>query len=656
MLDRFKGMRIRTISALVAALLLVVGAVVVATSLVTLNELDRISRTWERYENDAATKTAILNDLHGALGFGGMIHQFKNFVLRKDRLRLVDIQSNLLRIVVALTAYRTLDLGAAEQAALTKLNHVLTEYDDAVAVAERMASMGATSSQIDAAVKIDDEPALAALAALNQAMQATHITGEQMVDKSVSRATDVVSLSTAAIAALLAILILSFFWFTRSRLLKPMAQLAKAMERLAEGDEETEIPWVERRDEFGGMASSVQVFKQNMAENRRREKQRRQSQKMEAVGQLTGGVAHDFNNLLTVVQGNLEFLAEDETDARKRKCIDAASLAASRGAELTQRLLAFSRQASLSPQGIDPTRLLSGLTDMLRRTLDASIAIESHVGGGQWWPLADANQLENALLNLALNARDAMPDGGTLTFAVNNVTLDENVAAEKQDTKPGNYVAVSVADNGLGMAPDVLERVFEPFFTTKEVGAGSGLGLSMVYGFVRQSNGYLEIDSAVGRGTIVTLCLPRAEEASPAGERRRAPTHEPKGKGETILVVEDEPAVRELVVGMLTGLGYRTIEAEDGKSALDIIDARPDIALLFTDVVLPRGLSGPEIAREARRRRPGLNVIFTSGYTKREIGRADGFGESHVLIQKPYRRADLAQHLNVALEHDYELS
>ena len=651
MLDRVKAVRIRTISTLVAALLLVVGAAVVATSLVTLNELDRISQTWERFENDAANKAAILNDLRGALGYGGMIHQFKNFVLRKDRLRVVDIQSNLLRVVVALTAYRTLDLSATEKAALSELNRVLTEYADAVAVAERMASVGATSAEIDAAVMIDDRPALAALAVLNDEMQATHKTGEQMVGKSVSRAKDVVSLSTPVIAALLAILILSFFWFTRSRLLKPMAQLAKAMERLAEGDEETEIPWVERGDEFGGMASSVQVFKESMAENKRLEKQRRQSQKMEAVGQLTGGVAHDFNNLLTVVQGNLEFLAEDESDARKRKCINAASIAASRGAELTQRLLAFSRQASLSPRGIDPRRLLSGLTDMLRRTLDASIAIESDVGGGQWWPLADPNQLENALLNLALNARDAMPDGGTLTFAVDNMTLDEHAAAKKRGAKPGDYVTVSISDNGVGMAPSILERVFDPFFTTKEVGEGSGLGLSMVYGFVKQSNGYLELDSEVGRGTTVTLYLPRADETPSAGERRGEPKLQPHGKGETILVVEDDPAVRELVVGMLTGLGYRTIEAEDGKSALDIIDARPDIALLFTDVVLPRGLSGPEIAREARRRRPGLNVIFTSGYMKRETGRADGFGESHVLIQKPYRKADLARQLNAALEH-----
>jgi len=389
----------------------------------------------------------------------------------------------------------------------------------------------------------------------------------------------------------------------------------------------------------------------DLTERRAAEERLRQTQKMEAVGQLTGGIAHDFNNLLMVISGNIEALqrrlprgAEDNL----RQLTDAALRGTTRAALLTHQLLAFSRRQPLEPKEISVNTLITSISEMLRRTLGESILIETVLGGGLWPTFVDSNQLESALLNLAVNARDAMPDGGRLTIEAANVYLDEEYSAIAE-VAPGRYVGIFVSDTGIGMTPEVIAKAFDPFFTTKEVGQGTGLGLSQVHGFIKQSGGHVKIYSEVGAGTTIKLYLPRYF-SSDTTETQPAAVPAPQGKGETILVVEDEADVRSFIIEMLRELGYRVIEAPDGPTGLRLLDAHREIDLLFTDVGLPGGLNGRQLAEEAQRRKASLRVLFMSGYARNAIvhhGRLDPGVE---LLLKPFTYQGLAAKIRHVLD------
>jgi PAS domain S-box-containing protein len=373
-----------------------------------------------------------------------------------------------------------------------------------------------------------------------------------------------------------------------------------------------------------------------------------QAQKMDAVGQLTGGVAHDFNNLLTVIIGALD-LDPQHIPAAMRPALEQALRAAERGAALTHRLLAFSRQQMLVTRSVDFNRLIGDMDELLRRTLGEHVEIDLKLAANLWPALADSGQVENSLLNLAINARDAMPEGGKLTIETSNVHLDEDYASSNAEVTSGDYVMMAVTDTGTGMPPDVLAHVFEPFFTTKEIGKGTGLGLSMIYGFAKQSGGHAKIYSEIGHGTTVRLYLPRLTNESRRSDSAAAtPPH--KGGGETILVVEDNPDVRRLVLRQLRDLGYEVIEAANGPQALTILDKGAAIDLLFTDVVMPGGMTGRQLAEAAKTRRPNLKTLFTSGYTEDSILRLGKLDPGVRLLSKPYRKHELATRIREVLD------
>ena len=382
----------------------------------------------------------------------------------------------------------------------------------------------------------------------------------------------------------------------------------------------------------------------------------RQAQKMETLGQLTGGVAHDFNNLLQIVTGNLELLQRGlpEDQARLRRAADNAMAGAERAALLTQRLLAFSRRQPLAPERIDPNRLVSGMSDLLNRTLGETIEVET-IQSARIWPVEiDVNQMENALLNLAVNARDAMPDGGKLTIEVANTHIDEAYAAQEAEVSPGQYVLISVSDTGQGMDEDVLSHAIEPFFTTKEVGRGTGLGLSMVYGFIKQSGGHIRVYSERGHGTTVKIYLPRFYGPLPDNDTGTVSRATPVcGGDETVLVCEDDDKVRAYTVDVLKELGYRVMEADNGAAALQALEtASEPIDLLFTDVILPGGMTGADIAQQARAQQPGLRILFATGYARNAIihhGRLDPGVE---LLTKPFTYAELAAKVRDMLDRD----
>jgi PAS domain S-box-containing protein len=389
----------------------------------------------------------------------------------------------------------------------------------------------------------------------------------------------------------------------------------------------------------------------DVTQRNRAEEQLRQSQKMEAVGQLTSGVAHDFNNLLTIIQGNLELIGERLPAEPVISAMISDALGASeRGASLTRRLLAFSRQQTLEPRTISLHQLIADLMVLLRRTLDETIVLDAIVAPDLWHVRIDPSQLENALLNLAVNARDAMPDGGKLTIEAFNALLDADYAAQNPEVAPGEHVLVAVSDTGFGMAPEVAARAFEPFFTTKSIGRGTGLGLSMVFGFVRQSGGHVKIYSEVGRGTSIKLYLPRAMtelDARVANDEADVPH---LSKGETVLVVEDDDGLRKMALTMLAGLGYRTREAADGPQAMEEIGRAGRIDLLLTDVVLPKGMNGPAIAGAAQQLRPGLKVLYMSGYTRDAIVHNGVLDRGVQLIMKPFHKAELAAKVRKVLD------
>ena len=406
-------------------------------------------------------------------------------------------------------------------------------------------------------------------------------------------------------------------------------------------------------DDHGRLIGFAKVTR-DLTEKRAVEDQLRQAQKMEAVGQLTGGIAHDFNNLLTVINGNIELaergLNNGGDPAKVLRSISNARQGAERAASLTQRLLAFSRRQPLSPKPLHLDRVVEGLSDLLKRALGELIQLET-ISGPNLWPVeADPNQIESALLNLAVNARDAMADGGTLTIETGNAHLDSGYAAACGDVTPGNYVMVAVSDTGTGMAPLVLSRVFEPFFTTKEIGRGTGLGLSQVYGFVKQSGGHLKIYSEPGDGTTIKIYLPRFDSAE-LEDVDTAPQVAPEGSSaETILVVEDDADVRVQSVEALGELGYRVLQAADGAAALRLLRREAHVDLLFTDVVLPGGLTGAQVAAEAREIQPGLKVLFTTGYARNAIVHNGRLDPGVQLITKPYSFADLAAKVRDVLD------
>ena len=385
----------------------------------------------------------------------------------------------------------------------------------------------------------------------------------------------------------------------------------------------------------------------------------RQAHKMEAVGQLTGGIAHDFNNLLTIVLGGLEMIERQlklmppsSPASRIARAREMAVQGAQRAAALTNHLLAFSRQQPLAPKPIDPNKLVIGMSEFLRRSLGEAVALETALAAGLWRINADPQQLENALLNLALNARDAMKSGGKVTIETATCYLDESyVSSLTEPVPPGQYVMIAVTDDGIGMDKPTIERACEPFFTTKETGKGTGLGLSQVYGFVRQSSGNVKIYSELGEGTTVKIYLPRylgADEHEDQGDAKR----EIPGAtgGETILVVEDDEALRAYTFEVLTDFGYRVFGAPTAAAALQILDREEDIDLLFTDVVIAGGMNGRQLAEQAMKRRPDLKVLFTTGYTRNAIVHHGRLDADVVLIGKPYSPSDLGAKIRSLLD------
>ena len=387
----------------------------------------------------------------------------------------------------------------------------------------------------------------------------------------------------------------------------------------------------------------------DLTDKRAAEAQMRQAQKMDAIGQLTGGVAHDFNNILTVITGTIGILADAVAD--RPELVSIAKLiddAAERGAQLTKHLLAFARKQPLQPREIDVNSLVVEAAKLLHPTLGEQIQISPTLAEDAWTAMVDPNQLTTAVLNLALNARDAMPNGGKLVLETRNVYLDEGYAGMHSEVAPGNYVMIAVSDTGSGIPASYLERVFEPFFTTKAVGKGTGLGLSMVFGFVKQSGGHIKIYSEEGHGTTVRIYLPRSTGLQQTASEALAAS-DVRGGNELVLIVEDDPLVRQYVITQIKSLGYTTLDAANATEALDLIDNTENIDLLFTDVIMPGPMNGRHLVDEALKRRPALKTLFTSGYTENAIVHHGRLDSGVLLLAKPYRKSDLARMIRLAL-------
>jgi signal transduction histidine kinase/CheY-like chemotaxis protein len=436
-------------------------------------------------------------------------------------------------------------------------------------------------------------------------------------------------LSRALVAGLLSLIILAVLWMRYNS-----GQIA----RLRKAQIEAEV---------GAEALRRQIAAREDAENRIR-----QMQKMESVGQLTGGIAHDFNNMLAIIIGSLDLAKRrlpDDAD-KVHTCLDNAREGADRAAQLTARLLAFSRQQPLAPAAVDANKLVGGMSELLRRTIGEHIRIETVLAGGLWRTYADPAQVENAILNLAVNARDAMPHGGHLTIETQNTHLDDTYARDHAEVEPGQYVAVCISDTGEGMPPEVIERAFDPFFTTKAVGKGTGLGLSQVFGFVKQSGGHVKIYSEVGEGTTVKIYLPRwfGAEATEGGgvDEDAAPTGSSE---EFVLVVEDESRVRHMSVDALRELGYTVIQAADANQALEQLRLQPRIDLLFTDVVMP-DMNGRRLAEIARGERPDLKILYTTGYTRNAVVHNGMLDPGVAFLPKPFTIDQLARKVREVLD------
>ena len=458
----------------------------------------------------------------------------------------------------------------------------------------------------------------------------------------------------AILAVALLLLLLGVWVLATMSIGRQVGRLADMATKLGFGDLKTRIAPPFPRGELGGLMKLLNGTAESLERQRAAidelNQKLTQSQKMEAMGQLTGGVAHDFNNLLTVILGNAEHLTEKLAAHKELHGIaESIMTAAERGSDLTRSLLAFARKQPLMPRDIDIGRKVLGMEQLLRRTLGEHIECEFRLDEKLWLASVDPGQLASALLNLVLNARDAMPSGGKLTVEVQNTSLGESDVDVSGEARPGDYVMVAVTDTGTGMSAEVASRAFEPFFTTKEVGKGTGLGLSMVYGFARQSGGSMQIRSEPGRGTVVRLFFPRL--GTPAAGAAPSAGHPAKPTGtETILVVEDNEMVRFYVESELKALGYRVIVTRSAPAALDVLRGPEPIHLLFTDVVMPGGMFGTELAKEAAGLRPGLKILLTSGYTEHPVDATDGGGHPVQILHKPYRRHDLAATLRSSLK------
>ena len=410
------------------------------------------------------------------------------------------------------------------------------------------------------------------------------------------------------------------------------------------------IPVFTEEGTFAGYrGTGLDISKEMQAQERLRESEEQllQAQKMEVVGQLTGGIAHDFNNLLAVIMGNSEMLLNEIGQENSR--VQGILRASTRGAELVQRLLAFSRRQPLRPRPVDLIELVDGMSELIKRSLGETIEVETIADSDLWFASVDPGQVEAALLNLALNARDAMPGGGKLTIECGNVLLDDAYVAQEPELETGDYVFLAVTDSGTGMSSEVKQHAFEPFFTTKEVGEGSGLGLSMVYGFAKQSGGHVMIYSEEGKGTTVKLYLPR-DKTMARREEPKDTAQVPHGLGEVVLVVEDDAEVCKVAVEMLGGLGYKVVYAREAASACALLEQEDRVDLVLADVILPGGISGPEFADQAMQRYPELKVIFMSGYPA-EAAKRNGFlGSNKVLLNKPFQKRQLALALRNALD------
>ena len=436
-----------------------------------------------------------------------------------------------------------------------------------------------------------------------------------------------------------------------SAAVRDVTESRRARDELRKTRDELEVRVSERTAELEAQVEetkqAVEQLRAQAAMRQAAEESLRQAQKMEAVGQLTGGIAHDFNNLLTIIMANLQMLEEELVpQSLPADLAAAASRAAQRGADLTRKLLVFARRQRLEAAPVNVNELVSGMTGMLGRTLGEHIRIVEHLAAGLPDAIADLAQLETALLNLAVNARDAMPQGGQLSIESSAETITDTDRRLHGGLEPGAYVCIVVSDTGTGMPPEVLSKAFEPFYTTKEAGKGTGLGLSMVYGFARQSGGYVNISSEVGRGSSVKMYLPEAIRAESTTTAKQATD---ATGAETILLVEDDAEVRAATRRLLLSLGYRVVEAESAETAMVILAGEPAIDLLFTDVVLAQGESGPELAGNARMRWPELKVLFMSGYVRDTVAFREQLERDAHFLSKPFRKQELAEKLRAAL-------
>ncbi|MEZ5849839.1 MAG: PAS domain S-box protein [Hyphomicrobiaceae bacterium] len=400
---------------------------------------------------------------------------------------------------------------------------------------------------------------------------------------------------------------------------------------------------------FTGILTDITDREAATARLRETERQLAQAQKMEAVGQLTGGLAHDFNNLLTVITGNLELLDMTLDDEKSRDMVRRANEAARMGARLTGRLLTFSRRRTLQPVVLDINEAVLGLTELLRRSLGENISVDWNLVGKVWPTQVDQSEIENAILNLAINARDAMPGGGRIVIETSNATLTDLDVDTLTDAVPGDYVRLALSDNGAGMSTDIVARAFEPFFTTKEPGRGTGLGLSTIYGFVRQSGGFARIYSEVGSGTTVTIYLPRHNGAAPVHAAGASDPGALAAKGEVVLVVEDNDEVRNLTVRRLRELGYEVLVAVNGPAAVELLEKTDNVELVFSDVIMPGGMSGFDVAAWVAKNRPGIKVLLTSGFAPDLAQEHNATGIAPPLLRKPYTQRELAGAVRASL-------
>lgn len=400
------------------------------------------------------------------------------------------------------------------------------------------------------------------------------------------------------------------------------------------------------------VADRTRELREEMSRHQQAQEAVARLQRMEALGQLTGGVAHDFNNLLTVISGNLQLIGMDLAESQSRKYLEEAEQAVEMGARLNQRLMTFAKKRRLAPTAVDLNDQVIGVRELLRRSISESIALSTELGENLWPVRVDPSEIENALVNLAINARDAMPEGGKLTVATRNITIPGPDAPQGHDLAPGSYVLLSVSDTGVGMTPEVQARAFEPFFSTKAHTKGTGLGLASIYGFVRQSGGYVGIESAVGRGTTVNICLPRLEGSGERPVSAPSVALQRHGAGETILVVEDNEAVRRVTVERLRRLGYTIIDANSGSRALEILQGGQHVDLVFSDVVMPGGISGYELAQRVSQSWPHVRVVLASGFVPDADNKGDGLAapQQIQILSKPYSQDALEQAIWSALK------